>query len=397
MMTEAERKARKKAYQAAYQKAKKDGTWRPKKALGKGRVIDLAPVVIPEVEPPAHEGPWEEIVMPYLGTREEEGAGGRAVGRKLTPEEKRAAKTEWQRRYRELKRLAAGKPKRGRRKYATPEEAKEAARAYHRAYGKKYRALKKSGEWKPRSAKVAVQPSDNGTALNNGCGGEGTRRPTGGRVSKFATEEERRAAKNEYNRKYHLLRKTGLWVRKNRVFSERVAKSAGLKTEKERLAEEMATPAKRLFGSEAEWLAALSARRGPQGSRKKTPEELREEQRVYNREYRRRRRAEDLARKQQTWTAEEWEAWRAKEANKGRGNPAHFVKEVVKVLAETSKLNEEAVMAHLLEHGGVDFLTAGAEAIGKDRAKRPAMVKAAARAVAFYVDPDNAVMFPERA
>lgn len=91
--------------------------------------------------------------MPYLGTREEEGAGGRAVGRKLTPEEKRAAKTEWQRQYRELKRLAAGKPKRGRRKYATPEEAKEAARAYHRAYGKKYRALKKSGAWQPRAAK----------------------------------------------------------------------------------------------------------------------------------------------------------------------------------------------------------------------------------------------------
>ena len=386
MMTEAERKARKKAYQAAYQKAKKDGTWRPKKELGKGRVIDLAPVVIPEVEPPAHEGPWEEIVMPYLGTREEEGAGGRAVGRKLTPEEKRAAKTEWQRRYRELKRLAAGKPKRGRRKYATPEEAKEAARAYHRAYGKKYRALKKSGEWVPKSQKVQMSVVASPVEPKKV-----------GRRSQYATEEERRAAKNEYNRKYHLLRTTGLWVRKNRVFSDRVAKSAGLKTEKERLAEEMATPAKRLFGSEAEWLAALSARRGTQGSRKKTPEELREEQRVYNREYRRRRRAEDLTRKQQTWTAEEWEAWRAKEANKGRGNPAHFVKEVVKFLAETSKLKEEAVMAHLLEHGGVDFLTAGAEAIGKDRAKRPAMVKAAARAVAFYVDPDNAVMFPERA
>ena len=38
---------------------------------------------------------------------------------------------------------------------------------------------------------------------------------------------------------------------------------------------------------------------------------------------------------------------------------------------------------------------AGAETIGKDRAKTPKMVKAAARAVAFYVDPDNAIMFPE--
>ena len=37
----------------------------------------------------------------------------------------------------------------------------------------------------------------------------------------------------------------------------------------------------------------------------------------------------------------------------------------------------------------------GAEAIGKDRAKRPSMVKAAAMAVAFYIDPEGAVMFPE--
>lgn len=52
-------------------------------------------------------------------------------------------------------------------------------------------------------------------------------------------------------------------------------------------------------------------------------------------------------------------------------------------------------MNHLLEHGGVEFLMSGAEAIGKDRAKRPSMVKAAAMAVAFYIDPDGAVMFPE--
>ena len=57
--------------------------------------------------------------------------------------------------------------------------------------------------------------------------------------------------------------------------------------------------------------------------------------------------------------------------------------------------DEDEVMNHLLEHGGVELLMAGAEAIGKDRAKTPKMVKAAARAVAFYVDPDNAIMFPE--
>ena len=436
--TEEERKAAVKAYQAAYRKAKKDGTWRPKSELGKGRVIALSSSPIPHTSS-LH---WDEIVMPYLGSHDGEGARKQGKGRKLTPEEmreyapsdsereaaaKRAAKSEWQRRYRELKRLAAGKPKRGRRKYATPEEAKEAAREYHRAYGKKYRALKKSGEWVPRSERVQtaavaapVEP-----------------KKKGGRRSQFATEEERRAAKNEYNRKYHLLRKTGLWVRKNRVFSERVAKSAGVLTEKERIAQAMSFPAKRLFGSEAEWQAAIDAKckRAPMTKKEReerrqrikeqygfdiwtpvkklTPEELegrkrwlrdeeaeyrnrnREHITIYNREYRKRKRAEALAIKQKTWTAEEWAAWEKKQAARGRGTPEHFVKEVVKVLAESGKISEDEVMDHLLEHGGVEFLMSGAEAIGKDRAKRPSMVKAAAMAVAFYIDPEGAVMFPE--
>ena len=45
--TEEERKAAAKAYQAAYRKAKKDGTWRPKKEVGKARVITLASSPIP--------------------------------------------------------------------------------------------------------------------------------------------------------------------------------------------------------------------------------------------------------------------------------------------------------------------------------------------------------------
>ena len=460
--TEEERKAAAKAYQAAYRKAKKDGTWRPKSELGKGRVIALSSSPIPHTSS-LH---WDEIVMPYLGSHDGEGARKQGKGRKLTPEEmreyapsdsereaaaKRAAKSEWQRQYRELKRLAAGKPKRGRRKYATPEEAKEAAREYHRAYGKKYRALKKSGAWQPRAAK-----------RDEGCGMRDEKRrdevegirdertPTSssspiphtsslkpGRRPAYATEEERRAAKNEYNRKYHLLRKTGLWVRKNRVFSERVAKSAGVLTEKERIAQAMSFPAKRLFGSEAEWKIAVEAKckRAPMTKKEReerrqrikeqygfdiwtpvkklTPEELegrkrwlrdeeaeyrnrnRERITIYNREYRKRKRAEALAIKQKTWTAEEWAAWEKKQAARGRGTPEHFVKEVVKVLAESGKISEDEVMDHLLEHGGVEFLMSGAEAIGKDRAKRPSMVKAAAMAVAFYVDPDGAVMFPE--
>ena len=434
-----ERKAAAKAYQEAYRLARKNGTWRPKREIGKRRVIEMLDEGSPQQAASVQQQgagaearqseswDWDGIVMPYLGSHDGEGARKQGKGRKLTPEEMRAAKSEWQRRYRELKRLAAGKPKRGRRKYATPEEAKEAAREYHRAYGKKYRALKKSGEWVPRSERVQtaavaapVEP-----------------KKKGGRRSQFATEEERRAAKNEYNRKYHLLRKTGLWVRKNRVFSERVAKSAGVLTEKERIAQAMSFPAKRLFGSEAEWKIAVEAKckRAPMTKKEReerrqrikeqygfdiwtpvkklTPEELegrkrwlrdeeaeyrnrnREHITIYNREYRKRKRAEALAIKQKTWTAEEWAAWEKKQAARGRGTPEHFVKDVVKVLAESGKISEDEVMDHLLEHGGVEFLMSGAEAIGKDRAKRPSMVKAAAMAVAFYIDPEGAVMFPE--
>lgn len=446
--TEEERKSAVKAYQAAYRKAKKDGTWRPKSELGKGRVIALSSSPIPHTSS-LH---WDEIVMPYLGSHDGEGVRKQGKGRKLTPEEmreyapsdsereaaaKRAAKSEWQRRYRELKRLAAGKPKRGRKKYATPEEAKEAIRAYHRAYGKMYRALKKSGAWQPRAAK-----RDEGTENREELVSAPVEpKKKCGRRSQFATEEERRAAKNEYNRKYHLLRKTGLWVRRNCVFSERVAKRAGVQTEKERIAAAMSMPAKRLFGSREEWLAAVEAKRKAQGEgltepkespeerrkrikekygfdiwtpvKKLTPEELegrkqwlrdeeaeyrnrnRERITIYNREYRRRKRAEALAIRQQTWTAEEWAKWNKKQESKGKGSPAHFVKEVVKVLAESGKISEDEVMDHLLEHGGVEFLMSGAEAIGKDRAKRPSMVKAAAMAAAFYIDPEGAVMFPE--
>lgn len=116
---------------------------------------------------------------------------------------------------------------------------------------------------------------------------------------------------------------------------------------------------------------------------------------IYNRDYHRRKRAEALAFAQKSWTAEEWAKWEKREAAKGRGESEHFVREVVKVLAESGKISGDKVMDHLLEHGGVEFLMSGAEAIGKDRAKRPSMVKAAAMAVAFYVDPDNAIMFPE--
>ena len=254
------------------------------------------------------------------------------------------------------------------------------------------------------------------------------------RKRKYKTPEEARAAARAQQAAYRAARKAGTWVRKNRVFSERVAKSAGLPTEKERLAVAMSMPAKCLFGSEAEWKAAIEARckRAPMTKKERekrrrkikekygfdiwtpvkklTPEELegrkrwlrdedaeyrnrnRERINIYNRDYHRRKRAEALAIAQRTWTAEEWAAWKKREAAKGRGKPEQFVKEVVKVLAESGKISEDKVMDHLLEHGGVEFLMSGAEAIGKDRAKCPSMVKAAAMAVAFYIDPDGAVI-----
>ena len=95
----------------------------------------------------------------------------------LTLEEQREGRNAWLRKYRELRKLEAGLPVSHRK---------------HKPYDRK-----------PGAAK-------------------------GGQKPKYATEEERRAARKERMRKYHLLRKSGNWVRKNRIFSERIAKSAGI-------------------------------------------------------------------------------------------------------------------------------------------------------------------------
>ena len=256
---------------------------------------------------------------------------------------------------------------------------------------------------------------------------------------KYATYEEYIAAARKRQKAYQKARKAGTWVRKNRIHSERVARNAGLpvgydpkdpstwgevpppveaprqelhkrraksgkgrKPTPKELKEERRRRIKEQYGFDI-WTPV----------KKLTPEELegrkqwlrdeeaeyrklhREHIRIYNREYRQRKRAEALAVAQKTWTAEDWAKWRAKEAAKGRGKPEHFVKDVVKLLAESGKISEDEVTNHLLETGGIEFLVAGAEAIGKDRAKKPAMIKAAARAVAFYIDPENALMFPQ--
>lgn len=71
---------------------------------------------------------------------------------------------------------------------------------------------------------------------------------------------------------------------------------------------------------------------------------------------------------------------------------------VVKHLVAEHGLTEDQVTARLLELGGLDFLIliAGAESFGQQRCKGKCMVAAAARALALYLDPDNAEMFGER-
>ncbi|MBQ3806920.1 MAG: hypothetical protein II840_03090, partial [Kiritimatiellae bacterium] len=116
----------------------------------------------------------------------------------------------------------------------------------------------------------------------------------------------------------------------------------------------------------------------------------------YNREYRRRRRAEALAQAQTKWTPKQWEEWQKRQDSKDRGSPAWLVKEVAKFLAEDSKLPVDDVMAWIIEHGGIDFLVKGAESMGKSRCQSKATIHAAARAVALFIDPDNAEMFVEK-
>ena len=50
-------------------------------------------------------------------------------------------------------------------------------------------------------------------------------------------------------------------------------------------------------------------------------------------------------------------------------------------------------MAWLIENDGIDFLTKGAESMGKQRLLGRKAIPMAARAVSFYCSPDAATMF----
>lgn len=140
---------------------------------------------------------------------------------------------------------------------------------------------------------------------------------------------------------------------------------------------------------------AVEAQRQATHAAKKGTLDKKERLREYNREYRKRRRVEELAARQSKWSAAEWAEWEARQKAKerGHGTPAWLVEEVVKFIASKTNLAEDAVSAWILEHGGVDFLSAGAEAMGRKKLKGSGAVAMAARALMFYIDPDTARMF----
>ena len=115
---------------------------------------------------------------------------------------------------------------------------------------------------------------------------------------------------------------------------------------------------------------------------------------AYNREYRRRKRAEALAKQQTTWTPEQWDAWKKQQESKARGTPAWLIREVVKYLAGKENLPEDDVVQWIMENDGIDFLTRGAESIGMERLRGKAAIPMAARALMFYIDPERATLFP---
>lgn len=121
-----------------------------------------------------------------------------------------------------------------------------------------------------------------------------------------------------------------------------------------------------------------------------------DKQMAYNREYRRRKRAEALAEAQAKWTPAQWAEWEKRQAAKNRHTPAWLVGEVVKLLAAESGVSADDVAARLIECGGIDFLMAGAESMGRSRLARRGAVAAAARALMFHIDPDHASMFEGR-
>jgi len=240
-------------------------------------------------------------------------------------------------------------------------------------------------------------------------------------AAKEAERREREAFKAKAKELGVPLQKARWTPAHQKIWDKAIRREAKEKIESERAVrrEERKARNAALEASKAEHAKALEEKRRiirekygfTLGKRPKTPEEIkgrkrynrdklaeererrREKITAYNREYRRRKRQEALAKAQKKWTSEQWAAWERKRDAKERGTPQWLMRKVVKRLAAEQNLPEDAITERLIELGGLDFLMAGAESMGARRCMNKKTISAAVRALELYLDPDKAAMF----
>ena len=242
------------------------------------------------------------------------------------------------------------------------------------------------------------------------------------KAAKLEAERRERAAFKAKARELGLPLQKARWTPKHqRIWDRALRREEKAKVEAERAAKRAARQGGQTaaFASIEERQKALEERRRiirekygfTLGKKPTTPEEMegfkrwqrdqeaeyRERHRdhitEYNREYRRRKRQEALEKAQRKWTPAQWAAWERQQEAKERGTPAWLVREVARYLAAENNIQPDEVMAWLIENDGIDFLTKGAESMGKQRLLGRKAIPMAARAVSFYCSPDAAVMF----
>ena len=352
--TPEEAAARKKAYMKVYQQARKNGTWIPKKELGKGgRVVCMNP---DEAAQKAHHAAME--VLRGDRTREAAEAAEAAL---------RAAETKRLEEEAEAARLRAEIEERA----GEAEDRRLAARELCR------QAAVRKGMGKPaQSAEQDESDLEELTAVFR------ERRHVLAEAERvaapfFAEEQAARRAKAEAIK---ALPEYQVYLQEKEAKKKEVFEKYGFQVGKQY---KRKTPQREAGRLEYQRFMESWARRFH-----------REKITVYNREYRRRKRAEALAEAQKLWTAEEWAEYNEKQRRKvmGEGTRAGFVKAVVAFLSQTGSLTEDEILARLFDAGGVEFLERGFVSLGGDKA-RGCMIAAAARAVAFYIDPEGSVMF----
>ena len=242
------------------------------------------------------------------------------------------------------------------------------------------------------------------------------------KAAKLEAERRERAAFKAKARELGLPLQKARWTPKHqRIWDRALRREEKAKVEAERAAKRAARQGGQAaaFATSEERQKALEEKRRivfekygfTLGKRPTTPEEIegfkrwqrdqeaeyRERHRdhitEYNREYRRRKRQEALEKAQRKWTPAQWAAWERQQEAKERGTPAWLVREVARYLAAENNIQPDDVMAWLIENDGIDFLTKGAESMGKQRLLGRKAIPMAARAVSFYCSPDAAAMF----